>query len=324
MNTKVKDPVELEKPNDRSAELAELVKAQATAPGVIETAIPGLFVYRADGPASCTSSMYEPSLCFLIQGNKVIQLGDQQIVLGPLHYLTASVHLPVGFQIVNASPETPYLGAKIKFDPQEINDMLLSLSPTLTSAQVDSQCSEVCCGLMATTMDSQLQDALSRLLGLLGTPQDIPILAPMVRREIIYRALMSEIGPGMRRFVANDSRANRISMVIEILKQRFAEPLRVKDMAEIANMSESNFFSSFKQVTRMSPVQFQKKLRLYGARQIMLTEGLDAATASFRVGYESPSHFSREYRRLFGASPKADIAQLKEDPLNYQDDLAVS
>ena len=137
------------------------------------------------------------------------------------------------------------------------------------------------------------------------------MLAPLTRREIIYRSLIGEMEPRMRKFASIDSQANRISRVISTLKDRYSEPLRVKDLADSANMSESTLFHSFKQVTRMSPLQFQKKLRLHEARRLMLTEGLEAATASYRVGYESPSHFSREYSRLFGAPPRADVSKLR-------------
>jgi transcriptional regulator GlxA family with amidase domain len=156
-----------------------------------------------------------------------------------------------------------------------------------------------------------LQNALYRLLQLLDSPGDIPILAPLARREIIYRALVGDMGPRMRRFAATGTQAHRISTVISALKDHFAEPLRNSELAEAANMSESTLYHSFKQVTRMSPLQFQKKLRLHEARRLMLSEGLEAATASYRVGYESPSHFSREYSRLFGAPPKTDVTLLR-------------
>ena len=160
-------------------------------------------------------------------------------------------------------------------------------------------------------MNTRMQGALYRLLSLLDSPEDIPILSPLARRELIYRALMGEMGPQMRRFAASDSQANRIARVIYALKERYAQPLKIRDLADAANMSESTLYHSFRQVTRMSPLQYQKKLRLHEARRLMLAEGLEAATASYRVGYESPSHFSREYSRMFGAPPRADVSQLR-------------
>ena len=172
-------------------------------------------------------------------------------------------------------------------------------------------CPEVQCGLCMSSMDERMQSALYRLLSLLDSPGDIPILAPLARREIIYRTLIGEMGSRMRKFASADSQSHRISTVISALKDHYAEPLRISELAEAANMSESTLYHSFKQVTRMSPLQFQKKLRLHEARRLMLTEGLEAATASYRVGYESPSHFSREYSRLFGAPPRADVTLLR-------------
>ena len=160
-------------------------------------------------------------------------------------------------------------------------------------------------------VDLGILDAMTRLVRLIDSPADARVLAPLIQREIIYRALIGEMGSRMREFVSADSQSNRISKVIAVLKDRFAEPLRVRELAEDVNMSESTLYHSFKQVTRMSPVQFQKKLRLHEARRLMLSEGLEAATASYRVGYESPSHFSREYSRMFGAPPRADVIKLR-------------
>ncbi len=315
MNIKFSEPAKTSDDNSLAEQLAAQVLRWTPQEGVVSTAIAELELYRTNTPHSCTSSVYEPCLCFLIQGRKTIQLGDQNLVFGPLHYLTTSVHLPVVSQIIDVSPEEPFLAAKISIDPQEINDLLLIIDGKNAPADKDTECAKVGCGLFMATMDLSIQDALHRLFKLLDSPQDIAVLAPLIRREIIYRTLLGEMGPSIRRFALNDSRANRISHVIALLKSRFAEPLRVKELAEVANMSESNLFQNFKQVTRMSPVQFQKRLRLHEARRLMMTEGMEAATASYRVGYESPSHFSREYRRMFGASPKADISKLRGEPL---------
>ncbi|WP_231883865.1 AraC family transcriptional regulator, partial [Alcanivorax sp. HI0044] len=193
-------------------------------------------------------------------------------------YLASSVHLPVLGQIVDASPDHPYLAVKIDVDPQEVTDLVLELGDKVGRYEPSEECPEVGCGLCMSHMDDPMQNALHRLLNLMTTPDDIAVLAPLTRREIIYRSLIGEMGPRMRKFASTDSQANRISRVISTLKDRYSEPLRVKDLADSANMSESTLFHSFKQVTCMSPLQFQKKLRLHEARRLMLTEGLEAAT----------------------------------------------
>ncbi len=292
-------------------QLARVASQWALRQGIQDSAIDGLELIRCDQPSNCGSSVYEPSLCFVIQGTKTIQFGDREITYKPLSYLASSVHLPVLGRIVEASSERPYLAVKLKVECHEVADLVMELGDKAPPLHPNDPCPEIQCGLCMSSMNEQMQSALYRLLQLLDSPDDIPILAPLARREIIYRALVGEMGSRMRKFAATDTQAHRISTVISALKDRYAEPLRISQLAEAANMSESTLYHSFKQVTRMSPLQFQKKLRLHEARRLMLTEGLEAATASYRVGYESPSHFSREYSRLFGAPPRADVTLLR-------------
>lgn len=292
-------------------QLARVVGQWTNQQGIQGSAIDGVELIRCDQPSSCGSSVYEPSLCFVIQGTKTIQLGDREITYRPLSYLASSVHLPVLGRITEATEEQPYLAAKLKVDPQEVADLVLELGDKAPPLDPYGACPEVECGLCMSAMDELMQGALYRLLSLLDTPGDIPILAPLARREIIYRTLIGDMGSRMRKFASAESQSHRISTVISALKDHYAEPLRIRELAEAANMSESTLYHSFKQVTRMSPLQFQKKLRLHEARRLMLTEGLEAATASYRVGYESPSHFSREYSRMFGAPPRADVTLLR-------------
>lgn len=294
--------------------LARFVRERAPEPGIHDSAIDGVKLIRADSPSSCMFTVYEPSLGFVVQGSKSIRLGDRDIVYGPLSYGVSAVHLPVLGWVVDATPERPYLAVKLTVDPQDVADVVLELGDRLEGQDHAQACPEAGCGLCMAPMEESMQQALMRLLSLLDTPEDIPVLASMARREIIYRALVGEIGPRMRKFAVADSQAHRISRAITILKDRYAEPLRIRELADEINMSESSLFHTFKQVTRMSPLQFQKKLRLHEARRLMLAEGLEAATASFRVGYESPSHFSREYSRLFGAPPRADVSRLRGEP----------
>lgn len=298
-------PVELERPR-----LADLVAAKMNEEGAYQTDIAVLELFRVDGPAS-TSTVYEPSLCVVAQGSKTVQLGERQIVYGPLSYMVSSVDLPVNGCIVGATPDNPFLAVKIKINPAEVAELVLELGDTPPAEPDD--CPYYACGLCVGQVDLGLLDAITRLVALLDSPTDARMLAPMVQREILYRALIGEMGSRMRQFVSADSQSYRIAQVISVLKGRFAEPLRVRELANDVNMSESALYHSFKQVTCMSPVQFQKKLRLHEARRLMLSEGLEAATASYRVGYESPSHFSREYSRMFGAPPRADVLKLRSE-----------
>lgn len=288
--------------------LARRVQHWAPVEGLQDTALEGLAFMRSDTTTQCVSTLYEPSLAFIVQGRKTVQLGDREIDYCPLSYLVSAVHLPVLGRIVEASPELPYLGIKLAIDIQEVTDLVLELGG---KAPEVNRSPEVSCGLSVARIDQGMLDALNRLVGLVETPADAPILAPLARREILYRALMGEMGSRMRSFARLDSQANRVSRAIAVLKDRYFEPLRIADLARQVNMSESSLYHSFKQVTYMSPLQFQKKLRLHEARRLMLSEGLEAASASYRVGYESPSHFSREYSRMFGAPPRADVSKLR-------------
>lgn len=287
-------------------QLAEYLLNVAPEEGVYNTVIPGVEVYRKDSPINFVCAVYEPALCLIAQGNKRVKLGDKEIFYGPLTYMVSTVGLPVSGQVIDVSTEEPYLAIKMAIDPKEVADVVLEVGDEQPAKQ------EKCpCGLSIAPVDYGILDAISRLAKLLDSPSDARFLAPLIKREIIYRALVGEMGAWMRNFVKTDSQAHRISRVIEELKARFAEPLRVSELAEHANMSESALYHTFKEVTRMSPVQYQKKLRLHEARRLMLSEGLEASTASFKVGYGSPSHFSREYSRMFGAPPREDVMRLR-------------
>lgn len=288
--------------------LVERVRRWAPEQGMQDTALDRVGLVRSDNTTDCMATIYEPSLAFIVQGRKTVQLGDREIDYCPLSYLVSAVHLPVLGRISEASPERPYLGIKLAIDTQEVTELVLELGGKAPEMDNDS---ELCCGLNVSRMDQGMLNALNRLIELLDAPADAPILAPLIRREIVYRALMSEMGPRIRAFARVGSQANRISRAIAVLKDRFSEPLRIAELARQANMSESSLYHSFKQVTYMSPLQFQKKLRLHEARRLMLSEGMEAASASYRVGYESPSQFSREYSRMFGAPPRADVSKLR-------------
>lgn len=286
--------------------LIDLVKTHAPDEGIFDTAIPGVQFLRANSPGLCAAAVYEPAIYLLVQGEKTVTLGDSEIYYRPLTYMITAVDLPVSGTVTGASEDKPFLAVKMTVDPREVADLVLKMGDDLVIKK--SACP---CGLSAAPVDYGILDTMTRLVMLLDTPEHAPVLVPLIKREIIYRALVGEMGAQMRNFVKPDSHAHRITRVIDQIKQRYKEPLRVAELAEAVNMSESTLYHAFKEVTRMSPVQYQKKLRLHEARKLMLIEGLEASTASYKVGYESPSHFSREYSRMFGAPPRADVEKLR-------------
>jgi AraC-like DNA-binding protein len=281
--------------------------ARLTEKGDLEaTAIQGLSIYRRDAPGEPITGMYEPSLCLVVQGSKRVLLGGDTYVYDAQRYLISSVRLPTVVHIVGASPEKPFLGLKLRFDPREISHMMADSNLPPPRSQQSSR------SMATSAVTPPLLSAVTRLIGLLDNEQDIPILAPLIHQEIIYRLLTGEQGLRLRQIAAAGSQSQQIAQVIEWLKHNFIEPLRIDDLASKAGMSTSTFHSHFRNMTALSPLQYQKNLRLQEARRLMLVEHQDAANAAFKVGYESPSQFSREYSRLFGAPPLRDITNLRQ------------
>ena len=249
--------------------------------------------------------MYEPGICLAVQGAKRVLLGNESYVYGARRFLITSVDIPSIVQIIQASRTKPYLGLRLKFDLQEISQLMADSNLPPPGNQPSRR------GIATGEITSPLLAAFRRLIDLLDEPQDIPILAPIIQREIYYRLLVGDQGGLLRQITTVGSRSHRISRTISWLKSHFAQPFRIDDLASQVNMSKSTFHHHFQTVTAMSPLQYQKWLRLNEARRLMLTERLDAATASLQVGYESASQFSREYGRLFGAPPLRDITSLR-------------
>lgn len=270
------------------------------------TAVPGLSLFRRIEPTEPVSGMYEPSICLVVQGAKRVLLGDDAYVYDPRHYLITSVHLPTVVQVIEASPEKPYLGLRLLLDQREIAQLMADSNLPPPQQQQSRR------GMATGEITLPLVTAFQRLLDLLADEQDIPILAPVIQREIIYRLLVGEQGARLRQIASAGSQSQRIARAIEWLKSNFAQPFRIDDLAAEARMSASTFHHHFRSMTALSPLQYQKQLRLQEARRLMLAEHLDAATAAFQVGYESPSQFSREYNRLFGAPPLRDISKLRQ------------
>jgi AraC-like DNA-binding protein len=281
--------------------------ARWTEQGELHTsAIPGLSLFRRNEPTGPISGMYEPSICLVAQGAKRVLLGDDTYVYDAHHYLITSVHLPTVVQIIEASSEKPYLGLRLKLDLREMSQLMVDSNLPQPRAQQSSR------GMATGEVTLPLLTAFQRLLDLLTEPQDIPILGPVIQREIIYRLLVGDQGERLRQIAAAGSQSQQIARSIDWLKGNFTQPLRIDDLAEQARMSTSTFHHHFRSMTALSPLQYQKQLRLQEARRLMLAERMDAANAAFQVGYESPSQFSREYNRLFGAPPLRDITSLRQ------------
>lgn len=286
------------------AELADRIARLTRVDGIHPTALPQLHLARMSAPTPCAPNVYDPRLAIVVQGRKIAMLGEQVYTYDPLHYLVVSMTLPMMGQVVEATPEKPYLALRLDIDPEQIASLLLD-------AGVQAGAGGNARPAFAARVTPPLLDAVLRLMRLLDEPDDLPVLAPMAIREICYRVLLGELGHHLRAIAVRDSRPQRIAKVVELLRQRYLEPLRIEDLARAVHMSVSSLHHNFKAATTMSPLQYQKQLRLHEARRLMLAEGLEASAAAHRVGYESPSQFSREYKRLFGAPPRAEISQVR-------------
>ncbi len=288
-------------------ELAALVThhTDGKGDGFHKTAIEQLEFQRESSASTSLQGVCEPILAILVQGKKEALLGEETYRYGAAQYLVVSVDLPLSAFIVEATPEQPYLGFKLNLDPRQLCDIITAQTSVIEEKKNSVR------GLFVSTVDAPLLDCAMRLTRLLDTPQDIPILAPMIIREIYYRLLIGEQGEAVRQIATSGSNMQRIAEVIKLIKADFTKPMRVEELAGQASMSPSSFHHHFKKVTSMSPLQYQKQLRLLEARRLMLAENSDAANAAYQVGYESPSQFSREYSRMFGAPPIRDIERLR-------------
>jgi len=286
-------------------ELAALIERFAPSDGRHRTAIERLHLVRASRPGEAACGVTEPALGLIAQGAKRVMLEDEVYIYNRAQFLVASVDLPVTGQVIEASEDKPFLGFGLVLDRREIASLLLQAEFPDAEEAAPSR------GLFTTRSDPSLLDAVLRLVRLLQTPADIPALAPLAEREVLYRLLKSEKGGRVRQMATMHTQSQRIGKAIGWLKSHFSEPLQIDSLAANVNMSASSLHHHFKAVTAMSPLQYQKQLRLQEARRLLLAEGIDAATAGHRVGYESPSQFSREYSRLFGAPPARDLQRLR-------------
>ncbi|MDL2043598.1 AraC family transcriptional regulator, partial [Vibrio parahaemolyticus] len=287
--------------------LAKLIDRWTGDANQYDTPISGLRFSRWTTPTPPTSYTHNPSICLIAQGRKRVLLGEESFIYDANHFLISSVDLPIIANIIEASEEQPYLGLIMELDLTEISQLIVDSELAFTQSKEAQK------GIAVGELSESLLDAFVRLAELLDEGQNIKILAPIIKREIFYRLLMSEQGTRLHQIVTAGSHSHQIAKAIDWLKNNFVKPLSVGDLASYTGMSKSSFYTHFRSMTSMTPLQFQKKLRLSEARRLMLTENLDAMAATFKVGYESPSQFSREYSRLFGAPPSKDIKSLREN-----------
>ncbi|TOE66653.1 AraC family transcriptional regulator [Vibrio parahaemolyticus] len=287
--------------------LAKLIDRWTGDANQYDTPISGLRFSRWTTPTPPTSYTHNPSICLIAQGRKRVLLGEESFIYDANHFLISSVDLPIIANIIEASEEQPYLGLIMELDLTEISQLIVDSELAFTQSKEAQK------GIAVGELSESLLDAFVRLAELLDEGQNIKILAPIIKREIFYRLLMSEQGTRLHQIVTAGSHSHQIAKAIDWLKNNFVKPLSVGDLASYTGMSKSSFYTHFRSMTSMTPLQFQKKLRLSEARRLMLTKNLDAMAATFKVGYESPSQFSREYSRLFGAPPSKDIKSLREN-----------
>ena len=285
-------------------DLVELALRYANQPGTHATAIAALSIVRSDRPSPRIHAVHRPSLCFLAQGAKQVSLGAEVYRYASQEFLFSSVELPVTGEISAASPKQPYLCLVLAIEPRHVFDVVTEagelLRPSRTSAQA----------MFVERRDPRMTDAFLRLLQTLHSPAEARVLASGVIREITYRLLSGRYGEVVRALGIADSQTHRIAKVIERLKLEFARPLRTAELARLAGMSPSSFHHHFKNVTALSPHQYQQHLRLQEARRLLAAPHESAAEIGFRVGYESASQFSREYARLFGLPPSSDAKRM--------------
>lgn len=289
-------------------EFTTLVERHAQ-PGITRSLIPGVTVSRMEHAGSPDESTTGTILAVVAQGTKRLSVGGTVHDYGPGQYLVASVDLPVSGQFTDATPERPALGFGLELKPEVVAELMLTPSAADFTRPARGESSPP--AIAVGRLSPRLLDATIRMLRLLDHPRDIPVLAPMIEREILWILMSDEQGATVRQLGLADSSLNRVRHVVRWMRDHFVESLRVEDLAQLSNMSPSSFHRAFHAVTSMSPIQYQKSIRLQEARLRLVASQGDIATIAYAVGYESPSQFSREYRREFGAPPSQDAVELR-------------
>ncbi|MGF1963592.1 MAG: AraC family transcriptional regulator [Aulosira sp. DedVER01a] len=286
-------------------ELKERIAQAIRHDGAIEP-LKGLHFKRTSSPGECVHDVSVPAFCVIAQGSKEVLLGSDRYQYDPMHYLLATVELPIISQILQASKEQPFLSLRLDLDPTLVGSVMVEAGYPSLQRGANVKAIDV------SPLDAPLLDAVVRLVRLLDSPSEARVLMPLLAREIIYRLLMGAQGSRLRHIAVLSGYTHHIALAVERLRKDFNQPLRIESIARELGMSVSGFHHHFKSVTAMSPLQFQKQLRLQEARRLLLGENLDATSAAYRVGYDDASHFNREYKRMFGAPPMRDVERLRE------------
>lgn len=287
------------------AELARVLERRTGSDGGHETAIPELALWRFSQPTDLTPNMQQPAIYVVVQGRKHVEFGGETYVYDPSQYLAVSVELPVMSRVAEATPDAPYLCMTLRIDARELAALIVETGGPTPRDDHDGR------GLFVSALEAPLLDGLLRLGRLLDTPEDIPVLAPLILRELYFRLLQGEQQSRLAQIAIGDGRVRRVASAIAWIKAHYAEPLQIEELAKRANMSPSALHSHFRAVAGVSPIQYQKRLRLEEARRLLLAGGTSAEAVAYEVGYASASQFSREYARLFGKPPRRDAEQVR-------------
>jgi AraC-like DNA-binding protein len=293
-----------ERMNADRAELVERIMRAHRRDGTIEAG-PGLNFSRFSRPTELHHGFYEPCFCVIAQGAKTLTLGEDEFRYDPSNYMIATVGVPMTAQVVEAAPDRPYLGVRLVLDPGAVSSAMVEAGIVQSRGDGDVKAVNV------STLDAELLDAMLRLVRLIDRPNEYRMLSRLIIREIVYRLLIGAQSSRMRHLATFGGQAHRMVRAVEKLRTNYEKPLRMEALAKELGMSQSGFHAHFKAVTAMSPLQYQKHIRLQEARRLMVSESLDAGEAGFRVGYEDQSHFSRDYKRHFGEPPMRDVERLR-------------
>lgn len=289
----------------RRDELVELVSRTIPYDGRVEP-LEGITLHRSSVAGEPLHSVSYPSLCIIAQGKKEVHLGEHRVQYDPYHYLLVTAELPLVGQVMEASRAEPYMSFILRLDSTLVSSVMLEAGHEAPQRSADVPAIDV------SPLSADLLDAVVRLMRLIDTPDEASILAPLIHREIVYRLLKGEQGDRLRHIAVVDGESHRITRALDRLHEQFDQSIRIESLADEVGMSVSSFHQHFKAVTEMTPLQYQKQLRLQEARRLMLAEDLNASSAAYQVGYNDASHFNREYKRFFGSPPMSDVERLRQ------------
>ena len=289
-------------------ELVEIINRFVGKDGTVEP-LKGLRLHRVSSPTDLAHGVSELAFCVIGQGSKDVFLGEDRYRYDPMHYLLATAELPIVSHVIEASPEFPYLSLSLKLEPSMVSSVMVSAGHVAVRGHANVRAIDV------SRLTVDLLDAVVRLVRLIDTPSEAPFLAGLITREIVYRLLTGEQGHRLCYIAVQAGHTHQIARAIALLRAELDQPLQIDDIAQEVGMSVSSFYHHFKAVTAMSPLQYQKQMRLQEARRLMLAENLDAAGAGYQVGYSDASHFSRDYKQLFGLPPLSDVKRLRRSAM---------